>query len=243
MTYRAPQQQRQPRPPRPPRVVADPDEQFEQWYEAVRPLLRETYLAGYYAPRSPRADTQRSAPTPPVPDRPSFLSNTYDPHQLGKTWEIPDDQMFPGWRKVFHLYGDNPCHKPALIITRLIRTGERISDDPDLLRTVGGNRISPSQPAICGYCGLALYDFTTNANLDWRPHLIPLTGRETVTFADEHKDKPDIFQLRDSLANLDAPLTTEELDGETASLTIEEEESALMTLAESMGLGRPGDET
>lgn len=225
MSYRSERSRRVSPPPAP--LTPPCEEMFNDWYEAIRPILLETWLAGF------EANTNRSSPHQPIQTPPLNQSNGLQ----GAIWELPDDQMPEGWRKVQHRLGEYPCYRTALIITRFIRIGEKFSESPDLLRLVNGNKVTPNSPATCGFCGHELYQLTTNTDLDWAPHILPPSGKETVSFQDEHTDKPDIFQIPDVLSGLDSPISVEELDGEVPTMTLEAEEEALRQLAVAMGVG------
>lgn len=119
-----------------------------------------------------------SPPTPPY---------TPKPPEPVRTYEIPTDALPQGWRKVYHLRGEYPCGRAALIITRPVYADEKAS--LEVLRFVNGTKPTPEEAPLCGGCGQPIHPWS-NADLEWEPHKLPARRSYSVSFADLAPDAP-----------------------------------------------------
>lgn len=223
-------------------IPPSPEELFELWLDDVYPILKETWLAGYAARFAMTPERTRSSSR--VPRQPSPVQDTMSPYpqnSSGQTWELPNDQMPAGWRKVFHLRGEAPCRKAAMILTRPLHVGEKVLPQ-EVLRTINGNLVSADDIPLCGYCGFEFYELHSNRDLDWAPHLLVDNRPKTVTFADEYTPSPagngtyqhPIDAMDRMESSLSSPLVPEEILNEVQPLIIEQEEAALRELGERL---------
>lgn len=215
-------------PPRrmpPPLRGPSPDELFEDWLEDVTPILRETWLAGYQA---------RYVGNPPVPKTPK--PDLTAPSTKERNWELPDRELPPGWRKVFHMRGERPCRRAAYILTRPVQRGETVLPT-EVLRKINGQVIDEHDETVCGSCGFVLYQLASNTDLDWAPHIVAPTTTEYLSFADEHtpvNGRHPVDAMQDFASTLHDPLEPEEILNEAQPLAIEEEEEALRKLGSDL---------
>lgn len=209
---------------------------FEQWYREMRPILKETYIAAAMA-KKPRlkarppeefADDYEELPAPEIRDR-----RVRRPRSEGEMWELPNNQLPHQWRKVYHRNGEEPCDRAALIVTQPLPRGVPMKP-LEVLRKINGDLWQASDIVTCGFCGYELHEATTNADLDWRPHLIAAPSNpRTGEFVEPESRQPhpqDVLQdMVTSLGTLppDAP---DEVYDRPQTLQLESEAEALLEL-------------
>lgn len=90
-------------------------------------------------------------------------------HPITLDLKNPTTPLPPGWKYIMHTQGSYPCHKPAFILIREIQDGEFV--DPSVFRYLSGLSIPPDARSTCGSCLQEVHPYS-NADLDWRPHII-----------------------------------------------------------------------
>lgn len=161
-------------------VPALDEDEADEWIEEIRPLLRLAFKAGQ---RSRRATPTKEAfqrtvqrvnakSIPSEPESPKILSS------------IPDDKLPTGWRKVLHVYGEEPCRQPALLLKRMVANTEVVNIG--LIRRINGQLIRENDPAFCGSCGYELHNPFSRRDLDWAAHTYTVPGStiQTATFVE-----------------------------------------------------------
>lgn len=246
------QQRPRPRPrPQTESIPPTPEDLFERWLDDVIPILRETWIAGYErasydgttsssmrstSNSSLRRQKSDDEEYQDLKDRLAEQEGTPE----GLLWEMPNDELPPGWRKVYHTRGEQPCRNAALLVTRAVVYGEK-ADPIDVLRKVNGRKVSDDEVPECGYCGYQLEEPASNNDLDWEPHLV--YPRRNVRFA----DNPDetglhpIDALHRLQENLHDPYTgdqDERFDG-PQPLMLDDEEEALRRLGQELHVYAP----
>lgn len=213
----------------------DPEDLFERWLDDVYPVLKETWLAGWYA-RNQQA-RPRPAPERAQPKRKPAEVDDRKPYP-GVLWEIPSEEMPPGWRKVYHLRGEQPCRQAGLIVTQALNVTNTYRM-VDVCRKVNGQPLSSDDLAVCGFCGYELYETATNRDLDWTPHIVTPSNL-SVSFGDEHTEEPAVHPqdaFDHMVSEMDKPLNEEILDGpQTVDLMTEAEEEGLRELGAALNV-------
>ena len=145
-----------------------------------RQVLR-AWLDGYKAALEDRGLVTTAGDSKEDHRRSSDETSVVPSPQPAGIYEIPTEALPSGWRKVYHLRGDHPCGKPALLITRPVYADEKA--DLSLLRFINGTAISPDDQSVCGSCRHPIHVYS-NADLDWMPHRLPARRTYTYSFAE-----------------------------------------------------------
>lgn len=216
-----------------------PEELFDEWLDDVYPVLQQTWIAGYLVgsdsipynqETSIRSWTETSRSRTFEDSRHHTMSPDDEPlNPIGETFELPDEEMPPGWRKIYHLRGEHPCRRAAFILTQAILEGANLQPTK-VFRKVNGQAVKPEETPTCGFCGYVLVQPTSNRDLDWVPHVVRQKP-QTLTFADEHTGPARHPQ--DAMHNLISEMDTfdsSEIRQESIHPASEEEEEALRQL-------------
>lgn len=158
----------------------------------VRSLIDQAYMAGWSAAldtvdrreaersQAPLTDTGiqslAQAVTPLIQKivHDALVQVVPQKHPITLDLKNPTTPLPPGWKYIMHTEGNYPCHKPAFILTRDIQDGEFV--DPTVFRYLSGLSIPPDARSTCGSCLQEVHPYS-NADLDWRPHIVSPINR------------------------------------------------------------------